>query len=51
LAPGAEQLLLGLRPGKYQLAFRDFFDGEEPRIATVEVPARFIFGDENEKTH
>ena len=51
LAPGAEQLLLGLRPGKYQLAFRDFFDSEEPRLVVVEVPARYVFGDENEKSH
>jgi hypothetical protein len=50
LPPGSEQLLLGLRPGKYQIAARDFFGAEDPTTKTVEVPARFSLGDEPEKT-
>jgi hypothetical protein len=51
LLPGAELLLLGLRAGKYQISARDFFDGEEPTLKSVEVPARFSLGDDTEKTH
>lgn len=51
LAEGAEQLLLGLRAGKYQIAARDFFGAEETLLKIVEVPARFTLGDEPEKTH
>jgi hypothetical protein len=51
LPAGAEQLLLGLRAGKYQVAARDFFGAEETLLKTVEVPARFALGDEPEKTH
>lgn len=49
LPPGSEQLLLGLRAGKYQLAARDFFGAEDPAAKAVEVPARFSLGDEPEK--
>lgn len=51
LLPGAEQLLLGLRPGRYQIAARDFFGGEDAVLKVVEVPARFILGEEVEKAH
>src|SRR5450432_862556 len=51
LPAGAEQLLLGLRAGKYQVAARDFFGAEETLLKTIEVPARFALGDEAEKTH
>ncbi len=51
LAEGAEQLLLGLRAGKYQIAARDFFGAEEALLKMVEVPARFALGDDPEKTH
>ncbi len=50
LLPGAEQLLLGLRAGKYQISARDFFDGEDTLVKSVEVPARFSLGDDTEKT-
>jgi len=50
LPPGSEQLLLGLRAGKYQLVARDFFGAEEPRLVMVEVPARFSLGDDPEKS-
>jgi hypothetical protein len=40
-----------LRPGKYQLAARDFFGGEESVQRVTEVPARFSLGDEPEKNH
>jgi hypothetical protein len=51
LLPGTEQTLLGLRAGKYQISARDFFDGEELLVKTVEVPARFSLGDDSEKAH
>jgi hypothetical protein len=51
LLPGTEQLLPSLRPGKYQVSARDFFDGEEALVKSVEVPARFSFGEDPEKTH
>ena len=51
LAPGAEQLLLGLRAGKYQLSARDFFGSEDAVAKTLEVPARFTLGDDSEKSH
>jgi hypothetical protein len=47
LPPGAEQLLLGLRAGKYQVAARDFFGAEDPGAKTLELPARFSLGDES----
>jgi hypothetical protein len=50
LPPGTEQLLLGLRAGKYQIAARDFFGAEDPVAKTLEVPARFTLGDEPEKS-
>ena len=49
LVPGAEQLLPGLRAGKYQISVRDFFDGEDTLVKSVEVPARFSIGDDAEK--
>ena len=49
LPPGTEQLLPGLRAGKYQIAARDFFGTEDPPAKIVEVPARFNLGDEPEK--
>lgn len=51
LPPGTEQLLLGLRAGKYQINARDFFGTEEPITKIVEVPARFSLGDDSEKAH
>jgi hypothetical protein len=51
LLPGAELLLAGLRPGKYQVSAHDFFDGEEPVVKSIEVPGRFSLGEEAEKTH
>jgi hypothetical protein len=50
LPPGSEQLLLGLRPGKYQIAGRDFFGAEDTTSKVLELPARFALGDEPEKT-
>lgn len=49
LPPGSEQLLLGLRSGRYQISARDFFGSEDATPKTVEVPARFSLGDEPEK--
>lgn len=51
LAPGVEELLLGLRAGRYQIAARDFFGGEDATIKTIEVPARFTLGDDSDKGH
>lgn len=50
LPPGSEQLLLGLRAGKYQVSARDFFGADEPVTKLLELPARFALGDEPEKT-
>jgi hypothetical protein len=49
LPPGSEQLLLGLRAGKYLIAARDFFGTEDQAAKTIELPARFSLGDEPEK--
>jgi hypothetical protein len=51
LPPGTEQLLLGLRAGKYQIAARDFFSSEDTVLKTIEVPARFTLGDDADKAH
>src|SRR6478736_215409 len=51
LLPGAELTLPALRAGKYQVSARDFFDGEEALVKTIEAPARFSLGDETEKSH
>jgi len=51
LVPGAELTLLALRAGKYQVSARDFFDGEEAVLRSVELPARVSLGDEAEKNH
>lgn len=51
LLPGTEQTLRGLRAGKYQVSARDFFDGEDAVVKTVEIPARFSLGDDSDKTH
>jgi hypothetical protein len=51
LPAGAEQLLLGLRAGKYQVTARDFFGADETLLKTLEVPGRFTLGDEPEKAH
>jgi len=50
LPPGTEQLLAGLRAGKYQVLGRGFFGEEDPPARTVEVPARITLGDELEKS-
>lgn len=51
LVAGSELMLDGLRAGKYQLGARDFFDGEEAQLKSVETPARFSLGDDAEKAH
>ena len=51
LVAGSELTLVGLRAGKYQVGARDFFDGEDAQLKSVETPARFSLGDEAEKTH
>ena len=49
--PNAEQLLFGLRAGKYQVTSRDFFSGDDTRLVTLEVPARLTLGEDPEKIH
>ena len=51
LAPGAELLLSGLHVGKYQISARDFLSGEDALSKIVEVPARFVIGEDLEKAH
>ena len=51
LLPGTELLFSSLRAGKYQVSARDFFDGEDAVVKSVEVPGRFSLGEDAEKTH
>ncbi|HYP98339.1 MAG TPA: hypothetical protein VER96_06675 [Polyangiaceae bacterium] len=51
LIAGSELALPGLRAGKYQISARDFFDGEEALLKSIEPPARFSLGDDAEKAH
>jgi hypothetical protein len=51
LTAGSELTLVGLRAGRYQVGARDFFDGEEAQLKSVETPARFSLGDDAEKAH
>ena len=51
LPPGAEQLLLGLRPGKYQVTARDFFGGEDALSKLLEVPVHLVLGEDLDKGH
>lgn len=51
LVSGNELTLLGLRAGKYQISARDFFDGEDAQLKSVEPPARFSLGEDVEKAH
>ncbi|HET7538766.1 MAG TPA: hypothetical protein VFK05_02810 [Polyangiaceae bacterium] len=50
LAAGIEQVLLGLRAGKYQLSARDFFDSEDAAGKSLEVPGRFGVGEDPDKS-
>jgi hypothetical protein len=45
LRPGAEQLVLGLPPGKYQLSGRDFWGGATATPKLAELPTRYVIGD------
>lgn len=49
LRPGAEWLLSGLKPGRYAVQARDFFGAESTPSKTVELPARFLVGEEPER--
>lgn len=49
LRPGAEWLVSGLKPGRYTVSARDFFGANASAAKTLELPARFIVGDEPER--
>jgi hypothetical protein len=49
LRPGAEWLLSGLKPGRYNVQARDFFGAESTPPKTLELPARFLVGEEPER--
>jgi hypothetical protein len=49
LRPGAEWLLSGLKPGRYNVQARDFFGAESTPAKTLELPARFLVGEEPER--
>jgi hypothetical protein len=49
LRPGAEWLLSSLKPGRYTAQARDFFGAESTPAKTLELPARFLVGEEPEK--
>jgi hypothetical protein len=49
LRPGAEWLLSGLKPGRYAVQARDFFGAESTPLRTLELPARFLVGEEPER--
>ena len=49
LRSGAEWLLSGLKPGRYTVQARDFFGAESTPAKTLELPARFLVGEEPER--
>lgn len=49
LRADAEWLVSGLKPGRYQVQARDFFGAEGTPAKEVELPARFLVGDEAER--
>jgi hypothetical protein len=49
LRPGAEWLLSGLKPGRYAVQARDFFGAENTPLKTLDLPARFLVGEEPER--
>lgn len=49
LRADTEWLLSGLKPGRYSVQARDFFGAQPSAVRTVELPARFLLGDDPEK--
>jgi hypothetical protein len=49
LRSDAEWLVTGLKPGRYSVQARDFFGAESTPPKVVELPARFLVGDEPER--
>ncbi len=49
LRPGTEWLLSGLKPGRYNVQARDFFGVESTPVKILELPARFLVGEELER--
>jgi hypothetical protein len=50
LRPGSEWLISGLKPGRYHVQARDFFGAENTPAKTLELPARFLVGEEPDRT-
>ncbi len=51
LRAGAEWLVSGLKTGRYTVQARDFLGAESTPSKLVELPARFIVGDEPDRAH
>jgi hypothetical protein len=49
LRPDAEWLVTGLKQGRYTVQARDFFGAESTPARSVELPARFLVGEEPER--
>ena len=49
LRPATEWLVTGLKPGRYTVQARDFFGAESTPPRLLELPARFMIGDEPER--
>lgn len=49
LRTGAEWLVSGLRPHRYTVSARDFFGAESSPPRTLQLPARYVVGDEPER--
>jgi hypothetical protein len=49
LRAGADWLVTGLKPGRYTVQARDFFGAEAAPPKVLELPARYLVGDEPEK--
>jgi hypothetical protein len=49
LRAGADWLVTGLKLGRYSVQARDFFGAEATPLKVVELPARFLVGDEPER--
>lgn len=45
LEPGAEQTLIGLKPGRYALGWRDFLGEASDTSRVLQLPARVVYGE------
>jgi hypothetical protein len=50
LRPATDWLVTGLKPGRYSVQARDFFGAESTPARSLELPARFLIGEEPERS-